>query len=143
MYHRVSFLEIQLRNLHVIANLFWIGSIVSVGLLVTLPLGAARERGALARALYTKLAVPAFLISFLAAAVRLVSDLNYYFVATHWMHAKLPLALGVIALHHVLGARARRLADGSRKDGGPAGVLTAVLAVLAVGSAWLALGKPF
>jgi len=139
----VSFFEIHLRTLHVIANLFWIGSIVSVGLLISLPLGAIRERGALARAVYLKLSAPAFGLSFLAGALRMVLDLQYYFVATHFMHAKLPLALGAIAIHHVLGARARRLADGSRTTAGPAGILTAVLALLAAAAAFIALTKPF
>jgi putative membrane protein len=59
------------------------------------------------------------------------------------MHAKLPLALGVIALHHLLGARARRAERGETTALRPVPLMTALLAVLAAGSAWLALSKPF
>ena len=57
------------------------------------------------------------------------------------MHAKLPLALGVIGLHHVIGARARKTAAGALQDAGPVGTLTAVLAVLAVGASFFAIFK--
>ncbi len=64
------------------------------------------------------------------------------------MHAKLLLALVVIALHHVIGARAKRPAGlsaghsadpaaassaGSVQAAGGAGILTVVLAVAALG----------
>jgi len=57
------------------------------------------------------------------------------------MHAKLPLALGVIALHHVIGGRAKKLARGTVQDGGPAAILTVALAVLAVLAAFVAIFK--
>ena len=76
------------------------------------------------------------------------------------MHAKLPLALVVIALHHVIGARAKRLAGqtrlaplparrlavvaepaGSVQAGGGAGILSVVLGVAAIGAAFFAIFK--
>jgi putative membrane protein len=59
------------------------------------------------------------------------------------MHLKLTLALGVIALHHILGARARRAAAGDAGAVNGAGRLVSVLALLAAGTAWVALTKPF
>lgn len=134
----------QLQTLHVLGNLFWIGAIVAVGLLLVVSgPGSAKERGGLARRVYTAVAVPAFVLSFTTGLLRLVLDLPYYFTGSHFMHAKLPLALGVIALHHVIGARAQRMSDGAIGDAGPVRVLTIVLAVGAVLSGWLALTKPF
>jgi protoporphyrinogen IX oxidase len=102
-----------------------------------------KDRGALALAIYRKIATPAFGLSFLFGVGRLLFGLRYYFVITHFMHAKLPLALGVIAIHHVLGARARRAAKGETGATRAAGRLTLILVVLAVGTAWIALAKPF
>jgi putative membrane protein len=66
-----------------------------------------------------------------------------YMVATHWMHAKLTLAVVVIAIHHVIGLRAKALASGKRKDAGPVGVLALVLFLGAAGAAFFAVAKPF
>ena len=142
MYNRVS-LETLLVSLHVIANLFWIGSIVAVGVILGAPAPALDARGKLARVVYRRVAVPAFIASFLTALLRLGLTPGYYFVATHFMHAKLLLALGAIALHHVLGARARRAERGEATAASAALQLTIALAVLAAGAAWLALTKPF
>jgi putative membrane protein len=136
-------LELILRNLHVVANLFWIGSIVAVGVLLAADIGSEKERGALAHAVYRKIAAPAFGVSFLLGAARLAFSLNYFFVATHYMHAKLTLAVGVIAIHHVLGARARRAAKGEAGATRAAGRLTLALVVLSLATAWVALAKPF
>lgn len=136
-------LEWLLRIVHVSANLFWIGSIVAVGVLLSAPSGTAKERGVFGARIYRVVASPAFGISFLAALVRLFLTPEYYFVTTHFMHAKLPLALGAVALHFVIGARAKRMAAGRSDGPGPASKLTALLVVLALGSAWLALAKPF
>lgn len=143
MYHRVPSLDVLLKSVHVTANLFWIGAIVAVGLLLTAPLGSARERGALARHIYQRLATPGFFVSFTAAAVLLVLNLRYYFVVTHFMHAKLLLVIAVIALHHVLGARARKLAAGTLPNAASASKLTLALSLLSIGAAWLALTEPF
>jgi putative membrane protein len=132
-----------LRNLHVLCNLFWIGSIVSVGLILAAKVASAQERGALAHLVYRRVSAPAFGLSFLFGLGRLALSPAFYFKVTHFMHLKLTLALGVIALHHVLGARARRAAAGEAGAVNGAGRLLAGLAVLAVATAWVALTKPF
>ncbi|MGC4093403.1 MAG: CopD family protein [Polyangiaceae bacterium] len=136
-------LEALLLCLHVVANLFWIGSIVAVGVVLGAPTPALQARGQLARLIYRRVAAPAFALSFVSALLRLALSPSYYFVATHFMHAKLVLALGAIALHHVLGARARRAETGETSSARGALTMTALLAVLAAGAAWLALSKPF
>lgn len=124
--------------LHVSGNLMWIGSIVAVSVILT-GSGPAPSRGEAALRVYRKLAVPAFLVSFVAGAIRLAMGWQVFMVRTHWMHAKLPVALGVIALHHVIGARARKVAQGTVPDAGPAGILGAVLAALAALAAYFAI----
>ncbi|HET9929834.1 MAG TPA: CopD family protein [Polyangiaceae bacterium] len=136
-------LETLVLSLHVVANLFWIGSIVAVGLLVSAPKPDLPVRGGLARLIYRRIAAPAFAVSFVTALLRLALSPSYYFVATHFMHAKILLGLGVIGLHHVLGARARRAERGEASAMGGVPALTAALAVLAAGTAWLAIAKPF
>ena len=98
--------------LHVVGNVFWIGSIVAVGMLLLAEAADPKTRGELARGLYLRIAVPAFAVSLTAGLTRLLMDTSYYFTEHHWMHGKLAFALGVIALHHVIGARAKKLAAG-------------------------------
>ena len=125
-------LALALVALHLFANLLWIGSISVVAWLVLSasghassvphPSGAALElalgtdeRAAashLARSIYLRFATPAFVSSFVFGLGRLAMDPGAY-MHMHWFHAKLTAALGVIALHHVIGARAKRLAAGS------------------------------
>ena len=136
-------LESWLRNLHVLCNLFWIGSIVAVGLILAAKAASAKERGELARFVYRRLAAPAFGLSFLFGLGRLALSPTFYFKLTHFMHLKLVLALGVIALHHVLGARARRAAAGDASAVEGTGRLVSGLALLVVATAWVALTKPF
>ncbi|MFZ5897544.1 MAG: hypothetical protein ACOY0T_41225 [Myxococcota bacterium] len=136
-------LESLLVTLHVIANLFWIGSSVTVGFLLVLPEPGLQLRGQLARLVYRRLATPAFALSFVTALSRLALSPSYYFVATRFMHAKLLLALGAIALHHVLGARSRRAERGETSAAAGVSWMTALLAVLSAGAAWFALTKPF
>lgn len=124
-------LDVALVWIHVTANVFWIGSIVAVGMLVCAESVDAKTRGSLAADLYRKLAAPAFAVSFLAGAARLFSDPAYYFKQTHFMHLKLLFVLIVIALHHVIGARAKKLASGQATDAGPTKMLLGVLAVSA------------
>jgi putative membrane protein len=96
-----------------LANIVWIGSLLSVAALLsdsgktTDPATSAK----LARRTYLHLSVPAFLVSLICGLVVLTTSASLYFHAP-WMHAKLTLAVVVIALHHVLGARARRAAGG-------------------------------
>ena len=106
---------------HVMANLVWIGSIVSVAWLVA---AAAKTQDAsaalLARSLYMRAAVPAFLVSFLAGSLRVALDFSNY-MHLHWFHAKATTAIVVIALHHVIGARAKKVAGAAGAAGAAAG----------------------
>jgi len=136
----MSFIPL-LHALHVCANLLWIGGIVGVAVILPGSLGTKEIRGAIALRMYRRLANPAFMVSFLAGTTLLLMNPAYYFVHTHMMHAKLPLALGVVALHHWLGRRTRRMASG---EATPPGQLPMVLLlVAAMGAAALALLKPF
>lgn len=132
-----------LRYLHVLCNLVWIGSILSVGVALVAGQDSPETAGKIARAIYQRVSTPAFGLSFLTAVTLLVMHWKLYMVVTHWMHAKLVAALVVIALHHVIGARAKALASGKKKEPGPAGVLSIVLFVAAAGAAFLAVAKPF
>src|SRR5580700_2714369 len=107
--------DLALVWLHVSGNLVWIGSILAVGVVLT-GQGEPKARGEIALGIYRRLAVPAFVVSFLCGAIRLGMDLPYYLKEHHWMHAKLPLALGVIGLHHVIGGRARKMSQGTVQE---------------------------
>ena len=132
-----------LKFLHVSANLLWIGSILSVALLLTRGPGDAVARGQAGTLVYRTLAVPAFVVAFALGVTQLVLAPNYYFKVTHFMHGKLVLVVVVIGLHHVLGARARRMAKGEVAQAGPTAALAWGLALAAVGSVWLVVTKPF
>jgi putative membrane protein len=134
-------MDLALLWLHVSGNVVWIGAILAVALVLVGGKADPKTRGEIASDIYRRLAVPAFIVSFLCGAIRLGSDLTYYLKLHHWMHAKLPLALAVIALHHVIGARARKMANGAVQDAGPAGTLGLVLAVAAIGAAFFAIFK--
>ena len=125
--------------LHVSGNIFWIGSILAVGVAILSAAGDPRVRGEIALGIYRRLAVPAFVVSFLCGAIRLGMEPKFFLVEHHWMHAKLPLALAAIALHHVIGARARKLALGTVQEPGPTAILSIVLALTAVGAAFFAI----
>ena len=132
-------MDLLLLWLHVVGNLVWIGAILAVGVTTTGSAGDPKTRGEIALRIYMRLAVPAFVVSFVCGAVRLGLNPSYYLQEHHWMHPKLTLAIGVIALHHIIGLRAKKLARGTVQDAGPAAILTAVLAVAAVGAAVFAI----
>lgn len=141
-------MDVALIWLHVSGNLVWIGAILAVGVAILASAGGpqksaeARKAGAeIAVAIYQRLAVPAFVVSFVSGAIRLLQEPAFYLKQHHWMHAKLPLALAVIALHHVIGARAKKLARGTVQDAGPTAILTVALAVSAAGAAFFAISK--
>lgn len=98
---------------HVVANLVWIGAILSVALLVAnAPFMAdPGDPGTLARRVYVRLALPAFFVSF-ATGVARIALFPMVYAHMPWMHVKLTFALVVIALHHIIGARAKRLRGG-------------------------------
>ncbi|HEY6463150.1 MAG TPA: CopD family protein [Polyangiaceae bacterium] len=135
-------LALPLVALHLTANLVWIGALLAVALL----LGQARltadgaELGRLARRVHVRLAVPAFLVSFLAGLARLLMQPSAY-LHMHWMHAKLTLAVVVIVIHHILGAKAKRVARGDTDaETSTTGFAVAVL-VCAAGIATLVVMK--
>ncbi len=120
------------------ANLIWIGSIASVGWLTAAAAGqedAGRGRvvAEMASSLYRRVAVPAFAASFLFAVLRLAQDARAY-MSLHWFHGKLAFALAVIALHHVIGGKARRAAAGSMQAGKSSAIFVGALLVCAFGS---------
>lgn len=113
--------------LHVFANTVWIGAICAVGLLTA---AASREAEASSSAvlatsavsLYRRVATPAFALSFVAGLARLLEAPSAY-MHLHWFHGKLTAALVVIALHHIVGAKAKRVAGGSRQAGKSSAIL--------------------
>jgi protoporphyrinogen IX oxidase len=124
--------------LHVFANLLWIGSILVVAWMLQTATDPIESR--LAAKLYRTFSAPAFGISFLSAVTVLLMHPSDYMKA-HWFHGKLTLALVVIALHHVIGARAKKVANGSMQTGAPSGILGAVLGCCALGVVALAVLK--
>ena len=134
-------LENVLIWLHVVGNITWIGAILAVAAVLTGATGDARTRGEIGLRVYNHLAVPAFILSFVCGATRLALAPSYYLVQSHWMHPKLPAALVVIGLHHVLGARARKMAQGKVQEAGPAAKIAAILALMAAAAAFFAIVK--
>jgi protoporphyrinogen IX oxidase len=98
---------------HVLANVVWIGALLAVAILT----GRGRfsadpvDVGTLARLVFLTLASPAFFVSF-AAGATLIALQPLVYARLPWMHAKLMFAFLVIALHYVIGGRARRVAKG-------------------------------
>jgi putative membrane protein len=129
--------------IHVAANVIWIGSILAVATTLVSASGDATTRGRIALELYKKLSTPAFIVSFVAGATRLAMDTGYYFSATHFMHGKLTFALAVIGLHHVIGARAKRMAGGQVTSAGNVGLLGIALFAAAVIAVFFVVVKPF
>ncbi|HVU04073.1 MAG TPA: CopD family protein [Polyangiaceae bacterium] len=127
---------------HVAANVVWIGSILAVAVVATGADGDDRTRGALAATIYRKLAAPAFGVSFLAGVSRLAMDPGYYFVATKFMHGKLTFALAVIALHHVIGGRVKKMKAGESGAENTGGLAFALFAC-AVVAVFFVVTKPF
>jgi putative membrane protein len=126
--------------LHITGNLLWIGGIAGVAATLGMA-GAAGVRKPVALRIYQRVAVPGFIASLIGGGAVLFMNPALYFSQTRWMHPKLTLVLVVIALHHVLGARAKRLSDDGATKG--ANSMGAVLVICAVGAAFLALAKPF
>jgi putative membrane protein len=128
--------------LHVLGNVLWIGALLSV---VTVA-GRARwvadpsEIGALARRIHTRIAVPGFLLSFVAGTGRLLLAPGVY-LHLPWMHVKLTLAAVVIVLHHVIGARVRRVAQGATRAAPGVGVLGVFVLLCAAGAVLLGVAK--
>ena len=98
---------------HVLANIVWIGALLSESVLLSRAAWHSdpADAGTFARRLHTHLAIPAFLASVAAGLARLLPG-RYLYARMPWMYAKLGFALAVIVLHHMIGARARRVANG-------------------------------
>jgi len=124
--------------LHVMSNLVWIGTIASVGWITAAAASQAdparaKAAGEVALALYKRAAVPAFVASFVFGVARLALDPGTY-MQLHWFHGKLTFALAVIGLHHVIGARAKKVAAGSMQAGSSSAILVGALLACAFGS---------
>jgi putative membrane protein len=135
-------LPVALVAVHLTANVVWIGALLAVALLAGRgPFSAdPAEVGTLARRLHTALAVPAFAVSFAAGLARILLEPRVY-AHMPWMHAKLTLAFVVIVLHHIIGARARRLAGGEGNAGRGMVTLAVVTFVCAAGAVVLGVEK--
>jgi|GEM_PF-455712 len=128
--------------LHVLANVVWIGALLAVAVLTARApfMADPSEVGALARRVHLRLAVPAFLAS-LGAGVARIAFAPRVYAHLPWMHVKLTLALAVIVLHHVIGARARRVAKGNTDAARAVGVLGWVTFLCAAGAVLLGVAK--
>jgi putative membrane protein len=134
-------LSVALIWLHISGNVVWIGSILAVAAIITAKAVDPKIRGEVGLRVYSLLSVPAFVLGFVSGTARLLLDPRYYLVEHHWMHGKLPFALAVIGLHHVIGARAKKLARGTVQDSGPTAIMATILAVSAVVAAFFAIFK--
>jgi putative membrane protein len=115
---------------HVVANLVWIGSSVATALLAARAATLGDGGKALAEAahelLYRRVSSPAFYASFLCGAGIVAMSADTYMHA-HWFHGKLFFALCTIAVHHIIGARARKVHAGGMQAGKSGGILSGVL----------------
>jgi uncharacterized membrane protein len=127
---------------HVVANLVWIGAILSASLLLASSpfMADPGEPGALARRVYLRLATPAFLVSF-AAGVGRIALIPAAYAHLPWMHVKLTFALLVIILHHVIGGRTKRVASGQTGAARGAALLGFMVFLSATAAAVLGVAK--
>jgi putative membrane protein len=127
---------------HVLGNVVWIGALLAVAVLVRRGRFSAdpAEVGALARRVHLTLASPAFFVSFVAG-VTVIALHPYVYASLPWMHAKLTFALVVIVLHHVIGARARRLAGGHSSAARGMPTIATATFVCAAGAVLLGIAK--
>ncbi len=135
-------LPLALIAVHVVADVVWIGSILSVSLLVgNAPFMAdPSDSGTVARRVYMRLATPAFVVSFATGVGRIALSPTLY-AHMPWFHAKLTCALLVIGLHHVIGARAKRLRGGQTTAARGVGLLGFLLFTFAAFAAVLGVAK--
>lgn len=127
---------------HVLANVVWIGALLAVAVLTARApfMADAAEVGALARRVHVRLAVPALLGSLGAGVARIALAFRVY-AHLPWMHIKLTLAVIVIVLHHVIGARARRAAKGNAESARGMGMLGWLTFLCAAGAVLLGVAK--
>jgi uncharacterized membrane protein len=96
--------------LHVLANLLWVGSLVSITRVITSAVGepdAVRARfAAVARRIYRTVASPWMGIATLTGLAMIGVAQGAYF-RFGWFHGKFTVALVMLGLHFVLGARVK------------------------------------
>jgi putative membrane protein len=127
---------------HVLANLVWIGALLSETVLLARAAWVSdpAEAGTFARRVHTRLAIPAFLGSLAAGLARLLPAWHTY-ARLPWMHAKLAFAVVVIVLHHMIGARARHVANGKVRAAQSISVLGWLTFLAAAGAVLFAIAK--
>jgi len=135
--------DLVLVTLHVAANMVWVGSLLAAVVAARAEGGTSQTGVAIARRLYLTMATPAFGVSLIVGAVRLVTDWHHFMVATHFMHAKLVLAFGAIVAHHWIGARLKRLSKTSAAPDRSLVVSATVFGVACLGSVALVVIRPF
>ena len=130
---------------HVLSLLLWVGGLVSIARLVALAAAAESTdaRGALgrsARALYRSVASP-WMGFALLTGLGMIGALHGEQFKHGWFHGKFTLALVMLALHFVLGARVRRVeAQGATEaDGGWARTMSLVVMALAAATVFCAI----
>jgi len=126
---------------HLFAVMVWIGSISAAGLMLAVEFATPEQRGQLALASYRRLSVPAFLLALCFGVVCFVTDPSGGLLRNPSMHAKLTLAVAIIAIHHWVGIRARKMARGSFRQGLHWSV-TVTLITCAAAAVWLVVVKP-
>lgn len=127
--------------LHVFAVVLWIGSISSVGILLASSGAAPELRGRLAGNIFKGLSSPSFGVALVLGIVCFAADPSGSLIRNPNMHAKLTFAVVVIALHHGLGIRARKMSRGQRL-GGAHWSITAILITCAAAAVWFVMAKP-
>jgi protoporphyrinogen IX oxidase len=149
-------LDLVIITVHVLAVVVWVGSLVGVGLVATAKGDAgidSKIRGALARRIYQRASVPAFVVAFGAGLFRLLRGWNEgyptqfgtwsnAYAKSPWMHAKLTMALVIIALHHIVGARTRKMANNGATEG-PIAVMTWIITACAAAVVFFVIVRPF
>jgi putative membrane protein len=135
-------LPVALVAAHVLGNVVWIGALLAVVTLVARAPFVAEpiDVGSLARRVYWRLAVPAFLLSF-GTGVGRIALFPQAYAHLPWMHVKLGLAIVVIVLHHAIGGRARRVANGNAEAGRGVGLLGFAVFLCAGGAVFLGVAK--
>lgn len=135
--------DLLLVTFHVAANMVWVGSLLAAVVVGLANDGPNPSQAKLGRALYTRLAAPAFGMSLVLGATRLVMDWNHYMVVTHFMHAKLALAFVAIVAHHWIGARLKRLSESTASPDRSLAASAVVFGVACLGSVALVVMRPF
>jgi len=133
--HRVT---LVLLALHVLANLLWVGSLVSITRVITSAIGEpepTRARfAALARRIYRTVSSPWMGIATLTGLGMIGAAHGMYF-RFGWFHGKFTAALAMLGLHFVLGRRVRA-AEASGIDEQSAGAMRSLqLGVLGAAAA--------